>query len=299
MIYSSVCLPWWYNDTKSTCPYGRCLPGDVTLPNRLGPMEAIAVFYSILPYLIVALNILELLIRRGTRQMSFRFFTALITLTNEFLMKQIIVQPRPGARMSLTNEVGEEVGSCILTCGMPSTHATMAVGFVILLICDGVYRVVPSRAQLTIGVRREPFSARECMQFFTCTPLAPKPVMTHREFAWFFLSWAAVFMPLPLMRARLYDHSLDQVIVGSGLGVLYAGLWFWLTHWFTRKFSSHVGENFCRGIFTHDYRPAEFRVKIRDQTILAGAVIVAATDQDVRGSLELRSFSGIEIVMQH
>ncbi|CAE8619675.1 unnamed protein product [Polarella glacialis] len=83
--------------SNSTCPYGRRLPGDVTLPHDASFIEWLAVIWSLLPYVIVVAVIIEFLLVRGTRQLSIIVFTGLVTCVNELVIKQLVVQPRPGA----------------------------------------------------------------------------------------------------------------------------------------------------------------------------------------------------------
>merc|ERR1740115_546578 len=52
--------------------------------------------------------------------------------------------------------------------------------------------------------------------------------LTHIQFMGHILLWAALLAPVPCMRVVLYDHTMEQAMVGSLIGVLHALLW-WRT----------------------------------------------------------------------
>lgn len=307
------CIPKWALEVNATCPYGFAIPGEVTIPTHLSFSKAVAVFYSILPYVLVALNAFELIVRRGTKQLSCLAFSALIVITNELTIKRMFAQARPGASGLLRDENGWPVGSCLTTCGMPSSHAAMSMGFLVLIICDGVYRVVPSKDELENGLNRSfRMRAEACIRDFfrtfqSSTPLSPRNLMTHSEFVVFFLAWCTLLIPVPIMRVRIYDHSSDQVMAGSMFGFFMGVGWFVFIQFLTRRWKKKIGDTVCFGLFRHDYRPAEFRVKLDSErdivgsVVLKGAQIVMPSDSDlrgegirvsVRGSLQLQEFNG-------
>lgn len=283
----------------------------MTVPNDADFLAMCAVVWSILPWCVVALNILEVAYRRGTKQLSFLLFVCAITGINEFVVKKLVKEPRPGAKGLLTDDLGVHVGSCSIKCGMPSSHCTMSVGFLLLMLFDGVYRVIPSQASLTRGGESSfemGLTRSRIKKWFTTTPLSPSNTMSHKEFLWFFLFWSAVLLPVPISRIKLYDHSVDQVVIGSLLGGVYALSWFVITMFFVRRNVAHTGMNFGPyQLFVHDYHPPEFRVRIRQgATCSRGVEIVAASDADLRGettpsresTMEMTA-SGISTSQQH
>merc|ERR1712080_718912 len=62
--------------------------------------------------------------------MGFLAFIIFIVVVNELILKKIAKQPRPDL-------------SCNLTCGFPSGHSTMSIGFFVLLYLDASFRVMP------------------------------------------------------------------------------------------------------------------------------------------------------------
>jgi len=264
----AACNPWWYNETVgfAGCPYGRHLPGDVTLPFDASPIEWIAVIYSYIPWFIVAGVLLEFLYTRGTRQISVILFTAAITLANELVVKRLVQQPRPGALGPapgiMHDAHGTLIGTCNISCGMPSSHATMAIGFLILTLYDGIIRVVPSVSSMN---NKDAHMNRNCsmLSLISITPLSPKQVMDHAEFLGYFSTWMALLGPVPLMRVRLADHTATQVIIGSLLGAIYAALWFQLTTRLVARYKDKYGEKVLGGLLIHNYGPLAFRIQAR------------------------------------
>eukprot|EP00929_Paragymnodinium_shiwhaense_P101373 TRINITY_DN64416_c0_g1_i1.p1 TRINITY_DN64416_c0_g1~~TRINITY_DN64416_c0_g1_i1.p1 ORF type:complete len:299 (+),score=13.62 TRINITY_DN64416_c0_g1_i1:96-992(+) len=269
------CTPWWYHDDYESCPYGRHIPGDVTLPSNPSPMQMVAVFYSVLPYILVVAVGIEIMWRRGTRQMSFLLFTGIITFLNEFIVKRIVSQPRP-------------VGSCNVNCGMPSSHATMSTGYLLLMLFDGFYRIVPSKDELEVGVdeRLDCDGLRQFSGLITATPLVPRDILSHTEFTGFFVCWFALLGPVPIMRVKLLDHTVDQVVIGSFIGGVYAVFWFWIATWLSRKYARCLGQRFCFGFFHHNYAPSEFRVLYKSKVLYRGAQIINPSYDDLRGDLD-------------
>jgi len=263
----AACIPWWYNSTTgfAGCPYGRRLPGDVTLPDHASFMDWSAVVYSYIPFIVPVAVFAELLITRGTRQLSVLLFTGMTTLGNEILVKQLMSQPRPGALGPapglLTNIWGIHVGSCNITCGMPSSHSTMAIGFLMLTMFDGIIRIIPDTASLSQDWDVNTYPS--IWKSFSVTPLSPKPVMYTLEFLGFFSVWMILLCPVPLMRVQLNDHSAEQVCLGSLLGVVYAMIWFQIMRCAVYRYRDLFGKKICGGLLLHNYGPVAFRVMAR------------------------------------
>ncbi|CAK8991998.1 unnamed protein product [Durusdinium trenchii] len=261
-----ACIPWWYNATIGFegCPYGRRLPGDVTLPHDTRFIDWVAVVYSYIPFVIPLLVFCELLITRGTRQLSILLFTGMTTLANELLVKPFCALPRPGALGPapgvLTNSLGEHAGSCNTSCGMPSSHSTMAIGFLMLTMFDGIIRVKPDTFLLS---QEEVEMQQTLREMISVTPLAPKRVMGNTEFLGFFFTWMILLGPVPMMRVVLRDHTAVQVCVGGLLGAVYALLWFRFTICMINRYKNKVGQKFCFGMLQHNYAPVAMRVFAR------------------------------------
>lgn len=256
-----MCEPYWY-ERHLTCPYGWSLPGDVTVPNDSGVFEYIAVAYSLVVFAVVGIAFLEFLFfRRGTRQLSFLCFVGFIVVLNEGVVKQILRQPRPGASGELTDDSGMHIGSCSHSCGMPSSHATMSVGFLALLLFDAIFRTVPSAQALGRPLDLETEDACENMKivdFMVGSPLAPNILMTHHQLLGFLSVWVWILLPVPFMRVVLRDHSILQVSIGASLGAIYAAIWFALMSVASERWRGGLGEYILGGCVFHNYAPSRF-----------------------------------------
>lgn len=311
----SYCSPAWVTTNTSAalsaaqmysqCPYGKRLPGDVTIPNDFSQQHAIEQFfiicsigYSFVPHLILGVGGIELLIRRGTRELSFIVFTILVILTNEIFIKPQIHQQRPGAAWDGHGAppIGTKGGSCSLTCGMPSSHAALSTGYLLLLVLDGVYRTIPSRQEmhalqrtetgtstwpeedfsfsssrelrnrLTVAISQQANAKWPCCSLcwnvcvLTLFPISPQQAMTHRQFVYFFLWWFFVLAPVGLSRIVLRDHTGDQVMAGMLAGFVAALLWFVFVRYLQHRYNDRLGEKFLF-CMTHNYPLPEFGVR--------------------------------------
>lgn len=249
---------------NGTCPFGKKLPGDVTMPDDASVFQMICLAYGFVPYVVVLLAGFDWLVcKRGTRGLSFLFFVGALVAVQELFVKRLpfLREARPGASWLLTDESGRLVGSCNHSCGMPSSHAAMSIGFLCLLIFDGIFRVVPSKEELNDITDFDQFA-------FTLTPLLPMRTTTHKQFLSFVVVWIMILLPVPISRVVLYDHTAKQVSVGSFEGLILASLWYALMHWLQYKYHDKVGKTFCCGLFKHDYAPPHFHVIIDDDGFL-------------------------------
>merc|ERR1712087_303277 len=112
---------------SSKCPYGYPLPGDVTLPYPITVWSIIGVSYGYVPYSLAVLVALEALIKRSTRCIAFGLFIGLAVIMGEIVFKHIVNSPRPAM-------------SCLHSCGMPSSHATLSIGYFTLMLLDALRR---------------------------------------------------------------------------------------------------------------------------------------------------------------
>ncbi|CAJ1451768.1 unnamed protein product [Effrenium voratum] len=135
---------------NADCPYGLTLPIDVTWPivpddvaHMVEPvtlLKLIAVVYSYLPLIPVFFITAEFLVCRGTRQLWILMWLGIICSVNEGIVKKLISEPRPGSMMELRGDHGLLEGSCVISCGMPSSHSAIAMGWFILSILDATAR---------------------------------------------------------------------------------------------------------------------------------------------------------------
>lgn len=257
------CIPWWYNQTAQVCPYGITYPGAVTFPKdaheTLGTgFIWVCILYSYVPTFVMSLGAVELACKRGTRELAFVCFALLILVFNEAVIKKLISEPRPG-RYSW-----EVSGSCTPTCGMPSSHTALSIGYFVLMILDAAFRVVPNKEELTtihkdieVAVSNEKDAwYRLCR---SAIPIVPQHTMTHSQFVIFIIVWFIILTPVGLSRIVLGDHSVKQVMYGGFTGFLAAVLWFRFMRYLQRRYNHRLGRHFC--FFKHNYPLPQFMVR--------------------------------------
>lgn len=196
------CLPWWALDEHDhkNCPYGARLLFEVTRPSDdSSPTVILAILYAYVPVMYAAMIPLSFLCNPGTRTLSFILFILLTTAWHEGVVKRIVSQPRP-------------TGSCNTSCGMPSSHACMAVGYLVLCLLDSIFRTDPEHEETWL-------QAINPRGFFSGGIHGPKSFAVHATF------WCLFLLPVPMTRVVLRDHTPEQVLAGSLLGVVEAVAW--------------------------------------------------------------------------
>eukprot|EP00930_Biecheleria_cincta_P081326 TRINITY_DN7016_c2_g1_i1.p1 TRINITY_DN7016_c2_g1~~TRINITY_DN7016_c2_g1_i1.p1 ORF type:complete len:1269 (+),score=130.93 TRINITY_DN7016_c2_g1_i1:38-3844(+) len=136
--------------------------------------------------------------------------------------------PRPGNLLQVRNLEGKYVGSCADDCGFPSFSAGVAIGWFSLICADMAFRVESRKkgrwdswsfiCGLLCTIIKN--SCRQpCTYFLRPWDVKKLRNPTHADYTLYMLFWAAVTLPVPIMRVTLYDHSFPQVNIGSLIGV--------------------------------------------------------------------------------
>merc|ERR1712151_1065033 len=55
----------------------------------------------------------------------------------------------------------------------------------------------------------------------------PTGSFTHGQFMWYLLFWTTMLGPVPVSRVVVYDHTIEEVVVGSILGFVLGPAWFY------------------------------------------------------------------------
>lgn len=250
-------LPGGLNMTKP-CPYGYSIPKlDVTIPDNATFFDWIWIVYGVIPFVIVGLATLDTLVRAcwrrgfGTRESCFLAFVLIQVLFNELVFKRLLQQPRPDH-------------SCNHTCGMPSSHASMSIGFFTLMFIDAVFRVMPAYPRDVAAARMFPrqdgccsLSQKDCLlglpSCISFTPITVSNTLSPHLFTFFVLFWGILLLPVAFTRVALNDHSPAQVSIGGTIGFIEALLYFLLLRrCFVKQFNGRIGQRFC-GVFIHNY----------------------------------------------
>jgi len=222
------CVPEWA-DQGLSCPYGRALPLGITLPNNSNGSQYLSVLLGYTPWILCFGIGFMFLIYRGTRELSVGLLPALVAGINE-LIKLGIKQSRP-------------VGSCLTSCGMPSSHSAVSVALLIYLILDAAYRIDP---------RVVPAMKDTCLKMVRGFLVLPFDSMSQGEFSAYFGIWVVLLLPVPISRVVLNDHSPTQALAGSLIGCFAVSIWFPLILFLRRRFQRNVGDRFLL-IFIHNY----------------------------------------------
>ena len=260
------CVPQWAS-LNAECPYGRRLPLDVTLPNNPDFWQNLSVLYGYIPWVLCFGIGVLFLVYRGSRELAVGSLAGLTAAINE-LVKLGIKQARP-------------IGSCLTTCGMPSSHSAVAVGLFLYLTLDAAYRVH--------RVNGKPLSF-----FPTCGSLADSAVKLAKgfmvlpfgtispgEFSTYLAIWAPLLMPVPISRVLLSDHSPSQVMAGSFVGFLAVVIWFPFMLYLRSTLRKHVGKKVFY-IFVHNYDVPESWKEVNQGTdgATADPLVAGKSDND-------------------
>jgi len=267
---------WMKNWTVTDCPYGFALPFDVTFPDftkaRLYHADIehiivdgvpkhfliLCIFYSYVLGVVFINAFVQMVTRRGTRELNYFCFLATIIMFIEFLAKPLLCEPRPEM-------------SCHTSCGMPSSHAAVALGTLVLYVGDGALRSIPrlqSSALVAPGYfnNLETFDNNEdkkignpVINWLRCELVQYKNHFTHRfdepSSKTIVLEaglWLFFVFPVPLSRVQLGDHSERQVCVGGFLGILIASLWITMTRRLQIACTPSLGQKCLFGLFEHN-----------------------------------------------
>lgn len=161
----------------------------IRLPLDRHPLNLIALSYGFLPFLIPALFVVEIIACASTTRhvhmfaMYALFICLFCFILNEFILKPILKQPRP-------KKTANKYPDGTIKPGMPSGHVYNASALMVWLLCEVV---------------------------------GSGPGYEQKHLPTFF-SWLALILvlmgPVPWARVYNYDHTVNQCLVSSGLGLI-------------------------------------------------------------------------------
>ncbi|GMI54652.1 hypothetical protein TeGR_g9938 [Tetraparma gracilis] len=180
------CNQPWQNASdpgSSECPYGWAIHGfDVTIPSDVTFSLGMCIAYGLTPYLVILCSCFWFNKNRTLGSAAFPVLPGVVAGLGK-VWKAIVQSPRP-------------LGTCLINCGMPSSHAQVAASYISWLFLEA-YAHKSARATLT-----------------------------HR-LSWT-LFWLVLFGPVPPCRVHLKDHSLQQIVIGGLVGAVEGIIWYWL-----------------------------------------------------------------------
>lgn len=228
------------------CPYGWAGPGGVTWPdwnlaqknNVTGMLDSgsgpflykASVVFCYIPYVVALWACVVLVLRRGTRELHFVLFIAIATGSTT-LLKMSSVQARPEQ-------------SCLSSCGMPSSHSALAVGFFMLHFFDFMTRARPVQpsfyGDMSIGPDPRKWLHHLCEVYVTSS-LSAWDEITHAQQLMHLAGWMCILLPVPLARIVVHDHSPLQVFAGMFMGFTIATVWVFIIYTLQHRYNHRLG----------------------------------------------------------
>jgi membrane-associated phospholipid phosphatase len=131
-------------------------------------------------------------------------FICLVVLLGEFGWKTLFSESRPDE-------------SCVVGCGMPSSHAALSIGLLFVIIVNG----------MKYGFKDVEDEAEHRNKLWTSILYPTNGAFRDHAitYATFLFVWFILLMPVPFARVILNDHSITQVLLGSLIGLGEGFLW--------------------------------------------------------------------------
>lgn len=156
--------------------------------NNVGFWDVVFSFYGMVPYLVPIALALEFIFHRRSWTRLFAFlFIPIVAIINAVILVKSLGE---------CSECDRPCGSCVSSNGMPSGHATNAIGLCLWMILETLLGVGKQSTVVT--------------KVSTCVGLI------------------LLFVPVPYSRMYLGDHTDLQVGIGSADGVVFGLVYFFL-----------------------------------------------------------------------
>ncbi|KAK1943532.1 hypothetical protein P3T76_004928 [Phytophthora citrophthora] len=183
-------------DDSERCARGPCSMNMITRTffsisaptDSVGFWDVVFSFYGMVPYLVPIALALEFIFHRRSWTRLFAFlFIPIVAIINAVILVKSLGE---------CSECDRPCGSCVSSNGMPSGHATNAIGLCLWMILETL-----------LGVGKQWSVATKAA---TCTGLV------------------LLFVPVPYSRMYLGDHTDLQVGIGSADGVVFGLAYFFV-----------------------------------------------------------------------
>jgi len=273
---SAVCAAHnWAITHPDDCPYGWAGPGDVTWPdydkarrmnftvyeefNAMPAFLYVCVFYSYVPYMLALFAAAKLLWpcrgacpghgagSRGTREVAYTMLLLILVAVNEGLVKPFVELPRPEM-------------SCLLSCGMPSSHSALASGTLIMGLLDFTLRTSQRCCSSSVVLPQDSLGERVQMlrsgrlwlskawydQLFSLQ-LATFDEPSVRQFVVYAGVWMTLMLPVPFSRIQLSDHTPTQAALGVIVGAAAAVPWYFFVYGRLKRYNHCLGKRWPQG----------------------------------------------------
>ncbi|KAG7394485.1 hypothetical protein PHYBOEH_005146 [Phytophthora boehmeriae] len=175
----------------------------------VGFWDVVFSFYGMVPYLVPMAIALELILHRRSWTRLFAFlFIPIVAIINAVILVKSLGE---------CSECERPCGCCVSSNGMPSGHATNAIGLCLWLILETL-----------LGVGRQ-------------WQLVTKAVAC--------VGFILLFVPVPYSRMYLGDHTALQVGIGSANGVVFGLVYFFVLRYVVGKRLPGATERMMKGRF--------------------------------------------------
>ncbi|KAG2772937.1 hypothetical protein JG687_00006489 [Phytophthora cactorum] len=202
-------------DDSERCARGPCSMNMLTRTffsisaptDNVGFWDVVFSFYGMVPYLVPMAIALEFIFHRRSWTRVFAFlFIPIFAIINALILVMSLGE---------CSECDRPCGSCVSSNGMPSGHATNAIGLCLWLILETLLGIgkqwkVVSKAALCVG-------------------------------------FILLFVPVPYSRMYLGDHTELQVVIGSADGVVFGLVYFFVLRYVVGRRLPGVTERMKEG----------------------------------------------------
>lgn len=239
-------------DDSERCARGPCSMNMVTRTffsisaptDNVGFWDVVLSFYGMVPYLVPIAIALELIFhRRSWTRVFALLFIPIVAIINAVILVKSLGE---------CSECARPCGCCVSSNGMPSGHATNAIGLCLWMILETI---------LGVGKR---------------WTLATKVAAC--------VGFILLFVPVPYSRMYLGDHTALQVGIGSVDGVIFGLIYFFILRYVIGKRLPGATERMKQGRFKFLNMTNDFFVVEERPTMLAP--LVATTEAESPRRLE-------------
>lgn len=214
--------------------------------DSVGFWDVVFSFYGMVPYLVPMAIALELIFhhRSWTRVFAF-LFIPIFAIINSLILVMSLGE---------CSECDRPCGSCVSSNGMPSGHATNAIGLCLWLILETL-----------MGVGK---------QWMVMTKVA------------LCAGFILLFVPVPYSRMYLGDHTELQVVIGTADGVVFGLVYFFVLRNVVGRRLSGVTERMKQGRLQFLKMTNDFYL-VNDYSSTALAPLVNADEQQYSRSVSV------------
>ena len=177
----------------------------ISLPVHFDIINGLSYMSSWVPTVYIVVLFIAMVLKPTPTKIAYLSVFASSLILNEFLIKPIVSQPRP-------------CGTCLCPpnhrCqGMPSSHSVVSIATYTFFLLEFCFR-------RQYSIASKPTSTGDASRGYDDT----------KKVIFIVLVVTLLFLPVPISRVMLLDHSVAQISIGSMIGVLFGSLNFLVRH---------------------------------------------------------------------